>query len=49
MTALMAIPVLGERPSRVDGLAIMVIALGVYLASGGPTPHWRRHVSLKSS
>jgi drug/metabolite transporter (DMT)-like permease len=39
MAALMAIPALGEWPSRVDWIAIIVIATGVYLASGGPLPH----------
>jgi drug/metabolite transporter (DMT)-like permease len=40
MAALMAIPVLGEWPSRLDWIAIFVIAAGVYLASGAPLP-WR--------
>jgi drug/metabolite transporter (DMT)-like permease len=42
MTALMAIPVLGEWPSAVDWVAIVVISAGVYVVSGGPLPIWRR-------
>jgi drug/metabolite transporter (DMT)-like permease len=38
MAALMAIPVLGEWPSRVAWAAILILAIGVYLASGGPLP-----------
>jgi drug/metabolite transporter (DMT)-like permease len=37
-TALMAIPILGEWPSAVDWLAIGLISIGVYVASGGPLP-----------
>jgi len=40
MTALMAIPMLGEWPSRTDWFAIILIAIGVYLSSGGPLPRW---------
>jgi drug/metabolite transporter (DMT)-like permease len=36
MTAFMAIPALGEWPSRVDWVAITIITVGVYLASGAP-------------
>jgi drug/metabolite transporter (DMT)-like permease len=36
MAALMAIPALGEWPSNVAWVAIMIITTGVYLASGGP-------------
>ena len=36
MTALMAIPVLGEWPSAVDWVAIILISIGVYVVSGGP-------------
>ena len=42
MTALMAIPVLGEWPSAIDCMAIAVISAGVYVASGGPLPARRR-------
>jgi drug/metabolite transporter (DMT)-like permease len=38
MAALMAIPVLGEWPSRADWIAIILGATGVYLSSGGPLP-----------
>ena len=42
-TALLGIPVLGEWPSAIDWIAITVITLGVYLASGGPLPaRWTR-------
>jgi drug/metabolite transporter (DMT)-like permease len=40
MAALMAIPALGEWPSRTDWMAIILIASGVYLSSGGPLPRW---------
>jgi drug/metabolite transporter (DMT)-like permease len=40
MAALMAIPALGEWPSRTDWIAIILIATGVYLSSGGPLPRW---------
>jgi drug/metabolite transporter (DMT)-like permease len=36
--ALLAIPALGEWPKPVDWLGIVVITVGVYLASGGPLP-----------
>jgi drug/metabolite transporter (DMT)-like permease len=38
MTALMAIPVLGEWPSTIDWMAIVLISMGVYVVSGGPLP-----------
>ena len=38
ITALVAIPVLGEWPSAIDWTAITLISLGVYLVSGGPLP-----------
>ena len=38
LTALIAIPLLGEWPHATDWLAIVLISAGVYLASGGPTP-----------
>jgi drug/metabolite transporter (DMT)-like permease len=38
MTALMAIPILGEWPSALEWTAIIVISLGVYVVSGGPLP-----------
>jgi drug/metabolite transporter (DMT)-like permease len=36
LTALIAIPLLGEWPRATDWLAILIISVGVYLASGGP-------------
>jgi drug/metabolite transporter (DMT)-like permease len=38
MTALLAIPVLGEWPSAIDWMAIALISIGVYVVSGGPLP-----------
>jgi drug/metabolite transporter (DMT)-like permease len=38
MTALMAIPVLGEWPATMDWVAIVSISVGVYVVSGGPLP-----------
>jgi len=36
MTALMAIPILGEWPTTIDWMAIISISVGVYVVSGGP-------------
>jgi drug/metabolite transporter (DMT)-like permease len=41
MTALMAIPILGEWPSAIDWTAIALISIGVYVVSGGPLPERR--------
>jgi drug/metabolite transporter (DMT)-like permease len=41
MTALMAIPILGEWPSAIDWMAIVLISIGVYIVSGGPLPERR--------
>jgi len=41
MTALLAIPMLGEWPSSIDWMAIALISVGVYVVSGGPMPPWR--------
>jgi len=38
MTALLGIPVVGEWPSTIDWLAIILISIGVYFVSGGPMP-----------
>jgi drug/metabolite transporter (DMT)-like permease len=38
MTALFAIPVLGEWPTMLDWIAIILISVGVYFVSGGPLP-----------
>jgi drug/metabolite transporter (DMT)-like permease len=40
-TALLAIPVLHEWPSRIDWIAIVLISIGVYVLSGGPLPFAR--------
>ena len=36
MTAIMAIPLLGEWPTTMDWIAIAAISVGVYVVSGGP-------------
>lgn len=36
LSALLAIPLLGEWPTTADWIAIMLVSFGVYLASGGP-------------
>ena len=41
MTALMAIPILGEWPAVIDWAAIVLISIGVYVVSGGPMPRRR--------
>jgi drug/metabolite transporter (DMT)-like permease len=41
MTAVMAIPILGEWPAVMDWLAIASISGGVYVVSGGPLPQRR--------
>ena len=38
LSALLAIPLLGEWPNEIDCVAIALISAGVYLASGGPLP-----------
>jgi drug/metabolite transporter (DMT)-like permease len=38
MTAVLAIPILGEWPTAMDGIAIVLISAGVYGVSGGPLP-----------
>lgn len=40
MAALMAIPVLGEWPSDTDWIAVILVATGIYLSSGGPLLRW---------
>jgi drug/metabolite transporter (DMT)-like permease len=41
MTAVMAIPILGEWPTAMDWIAIAAISIGVYVVSGGPLPRRR--------
>jgi drug/metabolite transporter (DMT)-like permease len=48
MVALMAIPALGEWPSNIAWGAILMIAIGVYLASDGPLPARRLRPSVQS-
>jgi drug/metabolite transporter (DMT)-like permease len=38
MTALFAVPILGEWPAVTDWIAIVLISVGVYFVSGGPLP-----------
>jgi drug/metabolite transporter (DMT)-like permease len=38
MTAVLAIPILGEWPTAIDWIAIILISAGVYVVSGGPLP-----------
>lgn len=38
ITALLAIPILGEWPAAIDWAAMGLISIGVYIASGGPFP-----------
>lgn len=45
LSALFAIPLLGEWPSETDWVGIVLISAGVYLASGGPLPSWKQRVS----
>jgi len=42
MTALLAIPILGEWPKPIDWIAIGLISAGVYVVSGGPRPRLSR-------
>lgn len=43
LSAVFAIPILGEWPTPSDWVAIGLISVGVYLASGGPLPHRETH------
>jgi drug/metabolite transporter (DMT)-like permease len=48
MTALMGIPILGELPSVIEWMAILVVSIGVYAVSGGPLPGqivWSRFIT----
>jgi drug/metabolite transporter (DMT)-like permease len=38
MIAVLAIPILGEWPTAIDWIAIILISAGVYVVSGGPLP-----------
>ncbi len=41
LSALFAIPLLGEWPSETDWMGIVLISFGVYLTSGGQLPNWK--------
>ena len=47
LSALFAIPLLGEWPSQIDWAGIVLISAGVYLASGGPLPRWKQRESQR--
>jgi drug/metabolite transporter (DMT)-like permease len=49
LTALMAIPVLGEWPQKPDWAAIVLISTGVYIVSGGPLPRWLQKTAQQQS
>src|SRR5712671_4359419 len=40
LSALFAIPLLGEWPNRSDWIGIVLISAGVYLAGEAPLPNW---------
>jgi drug/metabolite transporter (DMT)-like permease len=42
LSALLAIPLLGQWPNAADWVGIVLISTGVYLASGGPLPAWQK-------
>jgi drug/metabolite transporter (DMT)-like permease len=42
LSALFAVPLLGEWPDEGDWIGIAVVSVGVYLASGGPLPNRAR-------
>jgi drug/metabolite transporter (DMT)-like permease len=42
LSAMFAIPLLGEWPSETDWVGIIIVSAGVYLASGGPLRSWKR-------
>jgi drug/metabolite transporter (DMT)-like permease len=45
LSALLAVPLLGEWPGDTDWLGILLISLGVYITGGGPLPTWRPRAS----
>jgi drug/metabolite transporter (DMT)-like permease len=47
LSALLAIPLLGEWPTASGWVGIALISAGVYLASGGPLPVMRRHATMR--
>jgi drug/metabolite transporter (DMT)-like permease len=46
VTALLAIPILGEWPGAIDWTAIVLISAGVYFVSGGPLPGRQREYAF---
>ncbi|QGM45147.1 DMT family transporter [Methylocystis heyeri] len=42
LAALLAIPILGEIPAPRDWAPLFAVSAGVFLASGGSVPQWRR-------
>jgi drug/metabolite transporter (DMT)-like permease len=42
LSALFAIPLLGEWPNETNWAGIVLISAGVYLATGGPLPGWKQ-------
>ncbi len=46
LSAVLAIPLLGEWPTVSGWVGIVLISAGVYLASGGPLPLMRRHATM---
>lgn len=47
LSAVLAIPLLGEWPTASGWVGIVLISAGVYLASGGPLPAMRRQASSR--
>ena len=47
LSALLAVPLVGEWPSKTDWLGILLISAGVYLASGGPLPVLGQHEAME--
>jgi drug/metabolite transporter (DMT)-like permease len=45
----LAIPVLGEWPTAIDWIAIILISAGVYIVSGGPLPGQRTRRALQEN
>ncbi len=45
LSALFAVPLLGERPGGAGWVGIALVSAGVYLLSGGPLPSWKERES----
>jgi drug/metabolite transporter (DMT)-like permease len=48
LSAVIAIPLLGEWPSQADWVGIVLVSAGVYLTSGGPLPGWNQQEGRNS-